>query len=126
MRLDKTVKEFIPQSYLYFGTGGALGFDALAAKAVLKARKTHPDIKLILVMPCATQDDSRSSRDRHVYEEIKTRADKVVYISQEHTKSCMFECNRHLVNNSSVCVCYLMENSGGTAYTVNYTKQKGF
>lgn len=124
-RLDKTIEELFAQGYIYFGAGGALGFDTLAAKAVLKARNKHPEIKLILVLPCKTQADSWRSADRQIYEEIKASADKVVYISDEYTKSCMFERNRHLVDYSSVCVCYLTEDSGGTAYTVNYAKQKG-
>lgn len=37
----------------------------------------------------------------------------------------MFKRNRHLVDNSSVCVAYLTANSGGTAYTVNYAESKG-
>ena len=37
----------------------------------------------------------------------------------------MFKRNRHLVDNSSVCVCYLTKDSGGTAYTVRYAKEKG-
>ena len=52
---------------------------------------------------------------------IKTQADKVVYTSQEYTSDCMFKRNRHLVNHSSLCICYLSRNSGGTAYTVDYS-----
>lgn len=37
----------------------------------------------------------------------------------------MLERNRHLVNSSSVCVCYLTKDTGGTAYTVKDAKQKG-
>ena len=33
--------------------------------------------------------------------------------------------NRHLVDNSSLCISYLTSDSGGTAYTVNYAKAKG-
>ena len=33
--------------------------------------------------------------------------------------------NRYLVDHSGTCVCYLTSAKGGTAYTVNYTKQKG-
>ena len=124
-RLDKTIEELIAQGYIYFGAGGALGFDTLASKAVLKARNKHPEVKLILVLPCKTQADSWRHADRQTYEEIKASADKVVYISDEYTKSCMFERNRHLVDYSSVCACYLTEYSGGTAYTVNYARQKG-
>jgi hypothetical protein len=33
--------------------------------------------------------------------------------------------NRHLVDNSSVCICYLTKPTGGTAYTVNYARRSG-
>lgn len=102
-----------------------MGFDTLASKAVIKVRKRHPEIKLILVLPCKTQADSWACADRQTYEEIKVQADKVVYISEEYTKGCMLERNRHLVNSSSVCVCYHTKDTGGTAYTVKYAKQKG-
>lgn len=60
-----------------------------------------------------------------MYEYIKTQADKIVYTSQEYTRGCMHKRNRHLVDNSSVCICYLTEPSGGTAYTVNYALRNG-
>ena len=31
--------------------------------------------------------------------------------------------NRHLVDNSSICICYLTKPTGGTAYTVNYARR---
>ena len=37
----------------------------------------------------------------------------------------MHKRNRHLVDNSSVCVCYLNKENGGTAYTVRYAGKKG-
>ena len=37
----------------------------------------------------------------------------------------MYKRNRHLVDNSGICVCYLTKDKGGTAYTVEYEKQKG-
>ena len=56
---------------------------------------------------------------------LKAQADKVVYTAQQYTPGCMHRRNRHLVDNSGVCVCYLTRNSGGTAYTVNYAKKQG-
>ena len=51
--------------------------------------------------------------------------DKVVWTSEEYIRDCMFKRNRHLVDNSSLCICYLTKNTGGTAYTVRYAKSKG-
>lgn len=116
--------DLIHEGYLYFGAGGALGFDTMAAQTILKLQSTYPDIRLILVLPCVSQTRGWSTSDTEEYERIKGLANKVVYVSQEYSRGCMFKRNRHLVDNSSVCVCYLSENSGGTAYTANYAKTK--
>lgn len=125
LRLKIEITKLIENGYRYFGAGGALGFDTLAAQTVLELKTEHPDVKLILVLPCLSQTRGWSARDIEIYEEIKSKADKVVYTSQEYTRGCMHKRNRHLVDNSSVCICYLTESTGGTAYTVNYAKEKG-
>lgn len=65
------------------------------------------------------------AKDITIYEKIKQQADKVVYTSKEYTRGCMHKRNRHLVDNSSICVTYLTEQSGGTAYTVDYAIKHG-
>lgn len=40
-------------------------------------------------------------------------------------KSAMHKRNRHLVDHSGVCVAYLTESRGGTAYTVDYARKNG-
>lgn len=124
-RLKHTISAAIDQGYLYFGAGGALGFDTLAALTVLELKKKYLNIKLILVLPCINQTKGWSKRDVEVYEQIKSRCDKYVYTSENYFNGCMQKRNRHLVDNSSLCICYLTENRGGTAYTVNYARQKG-
>lgn len=124
-RTEEALIEAIKQGYRFFGTGGALGFDTLAAQTVLRLKKTYPQIKLILVLPCLSQTRGWRPEDIAEYERIKAAADKVVYTSQEYTRDCMFKRNRHLVDNSSLCIAYLTENTGGTAYTVDYARSKG-
>ena len=46
-------------------------------------------------------------------------------MSEAYTQGCMHRRNRHLVDHSSVCICYLTGSSGGTAYTVNYARKQG-
>lgn len=125
IRLEETIRTLIQKDVIYYGAGGALGFDTLAARAVLKAKEEFPKIKLILVLPCVSQADRWNSSDREVYEEVKQLADKVVYTSQDYTRGCMHKRNRHLVDNSGTCICYLTETTGGTAYTVGYAKSTG-
>lgn len=124
-KLEKAVVAQIDRGIRFFGAGGALGFDTLAAQTVLKLKKEYPDIKLILVLPCLTQTKGWLAEDVEEYERIKAQADKVVYTSREYAKGCMLKRNRHLVDNSSVCICYLAKKDGGTAYTVNYARERG-
>lgn len=123
-QLRKTLIELVDSGYRYFGAGGALGFDTLAAQTVLSLKSDFPQIRLILVLPCLSQADNWSSHDKEIYVAIKSQADKVVYTSREYTRGCMHKRNRHLVDNSSVCICYLTEKTGGTAYTVEYAESK--
>lgn len=60
------------------------------------------------------------------YKRILACSDKVVYTSERYYNGCMHKRNRHLVDNSSLCICYLTKQNGGTVYTVKYAKEKGF
>ena len=123
-RLKEILIELIDNGYIYFSTGGALGFDTLSAQTVLDLKSDYPQIKLILVLPCLSQTNGWNPLDIEIYKVIKKKADKVFYTSQEYSRGYMQKRNRHLVDNSSVCVCYLTQNTGGTAYTVEYAKRK--
>ena len=125
VRLRRVIKEQIKAGIVFCGAGGALGFDTLAAQTILKIKKEHPQLRLILVLPCEDQTRGWCSEDIMVYEDIKRRSDKVVYVSREYTPDCMHRRNRHLVDHSGTCICYLTKNSGGTAYTVDYARRKG-
>lgn len=122
-KLKDTLTELIENGYYYFCAGGALGFDMLAALSVLELKKTYPQIRLILILPCVSQANRWSKEDQNIYESIKMQADKIIYTSFEYTRGCMHKRNRRLVDSSSVCVCYLTRERGGTAYTVKYSSE---
>lgn len=123
--LKCVIEKLIEGGVVFFGSGGALGFDTLAAEAVLELKKKYPQIKLIMVYPCKDQTAFWNESDIEKYNQIKAESDKVVYVSEKYDKSCMFKRNRHLVNHSGYCVCYLTKPTGGTAYTVKYAKENG-
>ena len=69
--LEKELVQLIEEGCCYFGAGGALGFDTIAAHTVLHLKEKYPHIKLILVLPCVDQAKSWSYEDKVVYEDIK-------------------------------------------------------
>ncbi len=110
-----------------FHSGGALGFDTLAASIIIDLKRTYNHIKLILDLPYETQNVSWSDDKKRVYEFIKAGADCINYHSenpQNRTQAtkALLKRNRILVDSSAFCVSYCHKNDGGTAYTVNYAK----
>lgn len=124
-KLMKEVERLIRKGIMFFFTGGALGFDTLAALTVIKLKQKYPRIQLVLALPCKGQADRWKTEDRILYERIKYLADNVIYTSPYYFDGCMQVRNRYLVNHSDICISYQKRQTGGTSYTVNYCKEKG-
>ena len=77
--LGVVIDEYIKKGYNQFISGGALGFDLLAAKLVTEKRKSDSEIRLVMVLPCRDQHIKWSRRDKMEYEEILDLADEVKY-----------------------------------------------
>ncbi len=124
--VDSMISAAYSKGYRTFIAGGAIGFDTLAACRVIVAKKRLPDIKLWLALPCRNQTErwTRTS-DLALYKRIMASAERVDYITDFYTDSCMLERNRFMVDQSSLCIAYCINEKGGTAYTVNYAKKKG-
>lgn len=123
--LEQTLRRLIGEGVRYFGAGGALEFDTLAAETVLRLKGEYPDVRLILVLPCRDQTRGWKETDVRRYRDIASRADKVVYTAEHYSPGCMHRRNRHLVENSSVCVAWCTRETGGSAYTAAYARQRG-
>lgn len=108
-----------------FYTGGAVGFDALAAECVLALKGKYPFIRLNLALPCKNQSRNWSETEKKRYNVILSRADSVHYVSEAYTDDCMHKRNDYMVQSSGYCICYLRRNSGGTYYTVERAKSLG-
>ena len=123
--LDEVIENEIAQGARHFRTGGARGFDTLAALCVLSARVRHPAIKLDLILPCPSQTESWIPSDVALYESILSMADTVSYVSREYYSGVMHARNRALVDGADLCVTYLTTSRGGTAYTASYAIKNG-
>ena len=77
-KLKNTITELIGNGIIYYGAGGALGFDTHAALTVLELKQQHPQIKLILVFPCKNQ--TRNWRQK-ILKYMKTSSPKRTKLS---------------------------------------------
>lgn len=126
-KLHHAIRQLIEEAdVINFIAGGALGFDTLAAEAVLSLKTEYPQIRLLLALPCPEQTKKWTVGDIERYERILVACDKYVYISDSYTPSCMYERNRFMIDHSAFCIAYLENGKkGGTSYTVAYAQKKG-
>ena len=124
-KLKTEVEALIEKGVHYFGVGGALGFDTIAALTILQLKKAHPQIRLILILPCKGHDFSWQGKDKAVFDTIRKRADKIIYTSDRYHDGCMYKRNRHMADSAGWGIVYLSRPTGGTAYTVSYAYSVG-
>ena len=106
-----------------FYSGGALGFDTLAAREVLSFRISHPDVRLIMLLPCIDQDLKWNARQRDNYRFLLSNANEVVYISEEYTADCIRRRNMRLAELCDIMICYLSRRDSGAGQTVAMAKR---
>lgn len=123
-RLLEEVENLVNQGVYCFLAGGAIGFDTLAAQCVLELKEIYPNIQLHLILPFKKQSSSPGAENTTAFDEIYSKAQNIQYISDHYYNGCMQARNRHLVDHSRYCICYIKENKGGTAYTFKYATQK--
>lgn len=129
-RLNLEISYLVEHGIENFYTGGALGFDTIAALSVLKYKESQSAVKLHLILPCQNQCKGWSNRDIEIYKEIRRRADSVEILSDHYHGGVMHIRNRAMVDASKYCICYWenepeIPSTGGTLSTVKYARKLG-
>ena len=126
---EQAIRDLITNRNIrFFGVGGAIGFDLLAAQILLNLRQTEfPWIKVILIYPFEGYQDLWTQSQRDQYVQIWHRFDKRVCASKEGSKEAFLARNRHMVDYASTLICYYNEKQfrSGTGQCVRYAQKQG-
>lgn len=123
--LDRALSTLIKSGVVTYRTGGAIGFDTMAALKVLERKEQDPRIRLELVLPCRDQTAGWADFNREAYQYILERADSVTVLYEKYRRGCMFERNRAMVRGSLFCIGYCTTAGGGSAYTLRFARSQG-
>ncbi|MCM1228432.1 MAG: SLOG family protein [Clostridium sp.] len=111
-----------------FYVGGAVGWDELAAKTVLKLRNVYTHIRLHLILPCSNDEQTAkwTEKQKTEFYRILDLADTVEYTSEYYYNGCMKVRNARLVELANFCFCFWDTNrqQSGTAQTVRMAQRK--
>lgn len=109
-----------------FITGGALGFDTLAANCAAKLREKYPNIRLSVYIPCRGQSKRWRINDKFYYRLLLSKADEIKYVSEDdYNDSCMHERNMKMIWDSSYCIAYCVLSNSGTGLTLRNAEAVG-
>ena len=118
--LRRRILQLSADGFTRFASGGAAGFDLLAAEMVLELRPHLPGLELHMILPCKGQDRAYSAGDRARYRRVLEEADSVRYTAEQYYDGCMLTRDRVMAAAADACICYLTHSHGGTAYTVRH------
>ena len=112
-----------------FYAGGAVGWDTLAADTVIPLREIYPQVRLHLVLPCSSREQTArwSDAQKKEFYRILRLADSAEYITEHYYSGCMKERNARLVGYADMC-CFCFWDShaynSGTGQTVRLAQKK--
>lgn len=112
--LKDTVRQLIEEGATEFYLGGYGRFDALAAKAVGEAKKAHPNIRVLLVVPYLDREYNQSDYDEVVYPPIERVPMRLAIIKR----------NEYMVDCADVVVSGVVRSFGGAVQTLEYAEKK--
>lgn len=106
-----------------FFCGMAKGFDLLALGCLVDLKKKY-NIFVEACIPFEGQERGYPEGDRNSYRNLLERCDRKTVLFEEYQNGCYFARNRYMVDCADFVLAYCVKETGGTAYTVKYAKEK--
>lgn len=125
-RIKNLVLEFEKNGVYEFYAGGALGFDYIASKAVIEAKKTKPHICLRLLLPCYGSEKKWNDIRKFEFQMLKVNSDSIEYVSEDkYYDGCMQKRNIRMAELCGTCIAFCKTDKSGTKKTMDYAKSIG-
>lgn len=118
------LEELIRSGCDTFFCGMAEGFDLLALDC-LKDLKRKYRIYIEACIPYAGQETHFSAEEKRRYRALLPWCDKQTVFFPAYRNGCFLVRNRYMVDCADGLLAYCKQKSGGSAYTVNYAREKG-
>lgn len=112
--LEMTVERLIEEGADRFLLGGYGACDALAASVVFQAKKKHPAVRSILVLPYLDRKVDASLYDSTLYPPLEAVPRRLAIVKR----------NEYMVAQSDVIVAYVRYSWGGAAATLRYAEKQ--
>lgn len=129
-RVERLLRTAIISAYAEgcrnFFCGMAMGYDLLAAEAVLSLQPKLTGLQLIAVIPYRGQTERWSDAMKSQYDDVLYNANDTVILSEHYYQGCLLRRNDYMVAHSSRLIAWHNGNpKGGTFYTCRMAETNG-
>lgn len=125
-RLRRAIEQAYDAGVTNFVCGMAVGFDMLAAEAVLALRDELPDLTLTAVVPFRGQEERWSEANKRRFRRILEEADSAIELSDRFFRGAELRRNDWMIGHSCRVIAYYDGGpKSGTGYTVTQARSKG-
>lgn len=127
-RVSERVYALWREGFHRFYSGGAYGFDLIAASAVVGCiRAGLEDIELVFALPFPGHDSRWHSEDREFLARLLPYAAEVVHVSPHYHTTAYALRNRYIIERSAACIAYYDTAAprSGTGQTVRLARSEG-
>ena len=118
------LEELIKSGCDTFFCGMAEGFDLLALECLTDLKQKYR-IYIEACIPYAGQESKFCAEERKKYRELLSWCDKRTVLFPAYRNGCFLIRNKYMVDCCDVLLAYCTKSSGGSAFTVNYAREKG-
>jgi uncharacterized phage-like protein YoqJ len=122
--LTKQIRAAIDEGYDYFISGFAEGVDLIAAEIVLHLKNDGFDIQLEAALPAMNQSEYWDDYQKGIYFVLLDKADFRKCVDHKMTKYSCLKRDEYMVDQADLVIAVFDGKKGGTAYTLNYAKDK--
>lgn len=106
-----------------FISGGAQGFDMIAAETVIEMKKSYPHIRLLMYLPCYGQSSKWDDAQKYRYRIVLSHADEIIYVTEsEYKEGCMNVRNMRMVKDAFFCIAFCLMRRSGTGLTLRHAE----
>ena len=105
--------------------GMANGCDLYFLEAVLRLRRTHPDVTVEAAIPYEGQADHWREPLRRRYVQLLGQCDYQTLVQSAYTSGCMMRRNRYMVDHARILIAAYTGAAGGTQRTLLYALRRG-
>lgn len=117
------LEELIKSGCDTFFCGMAEGFDLLALECLTDLKQKYR-IYIEACIPYAGQESKFCAEERKKYRELLSWCDKRTVLFPAYRNGCFLIRNKYMVDCCDVLLAYCTKSSGGSAFTVNYAREK--